>query len=131
MTINQARYDKIKHLLPTQHGNVSIDNITFINALLYICENGCKWRRLPKEYGNWHVIYKRYRYWLEKGYIDRLFQELCVQSVSQAEILAFLLDSMIVPVHPNACGALKKRTAINRAFQRWVYNQNSYDSDWC
>ena len=108
MTINQEKYDKIKHLLPVQHGNVSIDNITFINALLYICENGCKWRRLPKEYGNWHVIYKRYRYWLEKGYIDRLFKELCVQSVSQAETLAFLLDSMTVPVHPDACGALKK-----------------------
>ena len=59
-------------------------------------------RRLPKEYGNWHVIYKRYRYWLEKGYIDRLFKELCAQSISQAEILAFLLDSMTVPVHPNA-----------------------------
>ncbi|MDR1703844.1 MAG: transposase [Clostridiales bacterium] len=27
--------------------------MTFINALLYICENGCKWRKLPKEYGNW------------------------------------------------------------------------------
>ena len=94
--------------IATQHGNVSIDNITFINALLYICENGCKWRRLPKEYGNWHVIYKHYRCWLEKGYIDRLFQELCVQSISQAEILAFLLDSMTVPVRPNACGALKE-----------------------
>jgi len=108
MTINQTQYDKIKHLLPTQHGNVSIDNITFINALLYICENGCKWRRLPKEYGNWHVIYKRYRYWLKKGVIERLFKELCAQNAAQVETLVFLLDSMTVPVHPNACGALKK-----------------------
>ena len=76
---------------------------------MYICENGCKWRRLPKEYGKRHVIYKRFRYWLEKGYIERLFVELCVQSISQAEILAFLSDSMTVPVHPDACGALKKR----------------------
>jgi hypothetical protein len=28
--------------------------------------------------------------------------------MSKAEILAFLLDSMTVPVHPDACGALKK-----------------------
>jgi len=108
MQITEEQYAKIKHLLPTQHGNVRIDNIRFINALLYICENGCKWRRLPKEYGNWHVIYKRYRYWLDNGYINNLFRELCVQNISQVEILAYLLDSMTVPVHPDACGALKK-----------------------
>ena len=42
MKINQTQYDKIKHMLPTQRGNVTIDNLTFINALLYILENGCK-----------------------------------------------------------------------------------------
>jgi len=108
MRITEEQYAKLKPMLPTQHGNVSIDNIRFINALLYICENGCKWRRLPKEYGNWHVIYKRFRYWLEHGYIERLFRELCIQNISQEETLAFLLDSMTVPVHPDACGALKK-----------------------
>ena len=108
MQITQKQYDKIKHILPTQHGNVSIDNITFINALLYICENGCKWRRLPREYGNWYVIYKRYRYWLEKSYIDKLFEELCLEKMSDSQTLVYLLDSMSVPVHPDACGELKK-----------------------
>ena len=37
MEINKEQYDKIKHVLPVQHGNVSIDNVKFINALLYIC----------------------------------------------------------------------------------------------
>jgi transposase len=108
MEITKEQYDKIKHLLPVQHGNVTIENITFINALLYICENGCKWRRLPKEFGKWHSIYKRYRYWLEKGYIDKLFQALCVEKLANQKRLVFLLDSMTVSVHPDACGALKK-----------------------
>ncbi len=60
MKINQEQYEKIKHILPKQRGNVSIDNLTLINALLYICENGCKWRGLPSEFGYWHVIYKRF-----------------------------------------------------------------------
>ncbi|WP_425597238.1 transposase, partial [Synergistes jonesii] len=30
-----------------------------INAILYVTENGCKWRALPKSYGNWHTIYVR------------------------------------------------------------------------
>ena len=108
MEIKTEQYEKMKHLLPVQRGNVTIENITFINALLYICENGCKWRRLPKEYGNWHVIYKRFNRWVKAGIITKLFQELHVQEVANLAILIRLIDSMTVPVHPDACGALKK-----------------------
>jgi len=52
MEINERTYGKIRHILPVQRGRVTVQNITLINALLYICKNGCKWRRLPKEYGN-------------------------------------------------------------------------------
>jgi len=108
MEINREQYEKIKDILPVQRGNVSVENIVFINALLYICENGCKWRRLPKEYGNWHVIYKRFNRWVKAGIIERLFRELHVQGVTELTLLKRLMDSMIVPVHPDACGALKK-----------------------
>jgi len=108
MKINIEQYDKIKHILPKQRGNVSIQNINFINALLYICENGCKWRRLPKEYGKWHPIYKRFRRWVEAGIIDKLFLELHVQTVLNVNTEALFMDSKIIPVHPDACGALKK-----------------------
>jgi transposase len=108
MEITQEQYGRMRPLLPIQRGNVRIENITFINALLYICENGCKWRRLPKEYGNWHVIYKRYNRWVKAGIIEKLFLELHVQGVTELRVLKRLMDSMTVPVHPDACGALKK-----------------------
>ena len=113
MEINNEQYEKLKHLLPVQRGNVTVENIKFINALLYICENGCKWRRLPKEYGKWHVIYKRFNRWVRAGIINNLFQELHVQGIAESVVLMRLLDSMTVPVHPDACGALKK-TASKR-----------------
>ena len=111
MKINNDQYEKIKHVLPKQRGNVSIDNIDFINALLYISENGCKWRRLPKEYGKWHPIYKRFNRWVTAGVIKKMFVELHVQNILDIDpeaLLKRLLDSMTVSVHPDACGALKK-----------------------
>jgi len=108
MEINSEQYEKLRHILPVQRGNVTVENMTFINALLYMCENGCKWRRLPKEYGNWHVIYKRFNRWVKAGVIDRLFRELHVQGIAGMDLLIRLMDSMTVPVHPDACGALKK-----------------------
>lgn len=108
MKINSEQYDKIKHILPIQRGNVNVDNMTFINALLYICENGCKWRRLPKEHGSWNAVYKRFHRWVADGIIDKLFQELHVQDILEVNPEALFLDSKIIPVHPDACGALKK-----------------------
>ena len=111
MKINADQYDKIKHILPVQRGNVSVENVKFINALLYICENGCKWRRLPKEYGNWNAIYKRFNRWVKAGIIAKMFMEFHVQNILDIDpeaLVKKLMDSMIVPVHPDACGALKK-----------------------
>jgi len=118
MEINAEQYGKIKHILPVQRGNVSIENMLFINAILYILENGCKWRRLPKEYGNWHVIYKRFYRWVKAGIIARLFYELHVQGITDAEVQIRLMDSMIMPVHPDACGALKKTANSQSVVQK-------------
>ena len=87
MEIKREQYEKMERILPVQRGNVSVENIVFINALLYICENGCKWRALPKEYGNWHVIYKRFNRWGKDGIIERLFRELHVQGVMELTLL--------------------------------------------
>ena len=57
--ITQTQYDQIKDVLPVQRGNVEIKNIIFLNAILYITENRCKWRKLPKEFGPWYTIYMR------------------------------------------------------------------------
>ena len=108
MKITESQYEKIKHALPVQRGNITVENLVFINALLYICENGCKWRRLPKEYGSWNAVYKRFRRWVENGVIELLFVELMNQKLASVETVKRLLDSMVAPVHPDACGALKK-----------------------
>lgn len=55
MQITQEQYEKIAKYLPTQRGNVSMTNLQLINAILYVTENGCKWRALPESYGNWHT----------------------------------------------------------------------------
>lgn len=57
MQITQEQYEKIAKYLPRQRGNVSMSNLQLINAILYVTENGCKWRALPETYGNWHTAY--------------------------------------------------------------------------
>jgi transposase len=91
-----------------QRGNVRLANLTVLNALLYVAEHGCKWRGLPRHYGNWHSIYVRMNRWAKNGVLDRVFEKLQLEQIVRIKIEAFSLDSTIVKVHPDGTGALKK-----------------------
>ena len=108
MEITEAQYRLIEAHLPRQRGNVSISNLNVLNAILYVAENGCKWRGLPKRFGNWHTIYTRMNRWAKAGVLDRVFSALQEQQIIQIKIEAMSLDSTIVKVHPDGTGALKK-----------------------
>ncbi|TAA73793.1 MAG: putative transposase of IS4/5 family (DUF4096) [Candidatus Electronema aureum] len=41
MEITQEQYEKIADSLPRQRGNVTIDNLTMLNAMLHVLEHGC------------------------------------------------------------------------------------------
>jgi len=45
---------------------------------------------------------------VKAGVIDKLFQELHVAEILNLPEQIRYMDSMSVPVHPDACGALKK-----------------------
>jgi transposase len=108
MEITQEQFSRIEEFLPVQRGNVSLSNLQVVNAILFVAENGSKWRSLPKRFGNWHTIYTRMNRWAKAGVLDRLFEELQHQQLVRIRIEAVSLDSTIVKVHPDGTGALKK-----------------------
>ena len=108
MEITKEQYEIIKPYLPRQRGNVSIENLQLVNAILYVTENGCKWRALPKSYGNWHTIYMRMNRWSKNGTLERLFKALQIEGIIKIKMEALCIDSTTVKVHPDGTGALKK-----------------------
>src|SRR5258708_31811390 len=93
MEITPKQFARIEHCLPLQRGNVSLSNLQVINAMLYVAEHGCKWRGLPKRFGNWHTIYTRMRRWEKAGVLDKMFAELQREQVVRIKIEAGLLVS--------------------------------------
>ncbi len=108
MELNEQQYEQIKEALPVQRGNVRLSNRDVLNAILYVTEHGCKWRGLPKRFGNWHTIYTRMSRWSKAGVLDRVFEQLQRQQVVRIRIEAVSLDSTSIKVHPDGMGALKK-----------------------
>ena len=125
MEITEEQFARIKDSLPVQRGNVSLTNLQVLNAILYVAEQGCKWRGLPKRFGRWHTIYTRMNRWAKNGVLDRVFEKLQLEQIVRIKIEAFSLDSTSVKVHPDGtvpsnfstCDGTASQSAI--ATGRW------------
>ena len=47
-----------------------------LNAVLYLVDNGCKWRALPHEFPAWQTVYSFFRRAKETGLWDKILQRL-------------------------------------------------------
>src|SRR5476651_2690479 len=131
MEITEEPYGRIKDSLPTQRGNVSLTNLQVLNAILYVAEQGCKWRGLPGRFGRWHTIYMRMNRWAKNGVLNRVFEQLQLEQIVRIRIEAFSLDSTSVKVHPDGTGALKKRPTSHWKIPRRMEYQDSYGCRGC
>lgn len=112
MEITPEQFSTIEHCFPRQRGNVSLSNLDVLNAILYVTEHGCKWRGLPKRFGNWHTIYTRMSRWSKAGVLDRVFAQLQQSHMVRIKNEAVSLDSTSIKMHPDGTGA-RKKTALN------------------
>ena len=126
MEITLAHFKHIENVLPIQRGNVKLSHLQVLNAILYVAEHGCKWRGLPRRFGNWHSIYTRANRWAKNGVLDRVFSALQEQQVITVDVEHVSLDSTAVKVHPDGTGALKKRCAIYRQISGGLDNQDPH-----
>ena len=118
MEIAEEQFRRIESALPRQRGNVRVTNLQFLNALLFVAEQGCKWRGLPKRFGPWHTVYTRMNRWSKSGVLDQVFELLQREQIVRIKIEPVKMDSTIVKVHPDGTGALKKtdsRPSASRA----------------
>ena len=44
----------------------------FLSALIWITKEGATWRSLPKVYGYWNAIYRRFGRWCDAGVFEKL-----------------------------------------------------------
>jgi transposase len=112
--LGKDQWERIKSLLPGSKGQVgrpAADNRLFVEAVLYRYRVGLPWRELPKGYGDWKNVHRRFSRWSRSGVWERVFQHLS----AEADNKYAMIDSTIVRAHQHSAGARKKGGAKSAA----------------
>jgi transposase len=88
---------------PPRRGRKAADDRRFLDALYFFTVENVRWRALPKEYGHWNAVWKRFSRMSKTGVFEAFFDTLASMSPSAHPIQMF--DSTIVRAHVSAAGA--------------------------
>ena len=92
-----------------RRGRKGQDDRRFLEALHFFTVENVRWRALPKEYGNWNSVWKRFERLSKAGVFEAFFDTLA--SLSSSAHLIQMFDSTIVRAHVSAAGAKGGRKA--------------------
>ncbi len=72
-----------------------------LEGILYRMRVGCPWREVPKSFGHWSEIYRRFNLWSKKGIMLELFNALKKLSDIEWEFI----EGSIIKAHQHSMGA--------------------------
>jgi len=76
-----------------------------VEAIIWRCRNGAKWRAIPAELGPWWMAAQTFIRWARLGVWERLLEAAQARGV---ELGMAFLDGTSIRAHPKAAGAPKK-----------------------
>jgi transposase len=97
----------------SRRGEKGRDDRKFLEALHYFSVHNITWRALPKEFGNWNSVWKRFWRLSQRGVFEAFFQALA--EISETAHLVQMFDSTVVRAHVSAAGAKGGRMARRSA----------------
>jgi transposase len=108
--INEVAWSKILIFLKSIKG-IYIGNEKkskrFIEAVYWMVRTGAQWRELPRRYGHWNTVFRRFNEWSKKDIWGALHM-FCIEN---PDLESVMIDATIVRAHACASGYKKGQQA--------------------
>ena len=75
-TLTDKQWALIEPVLPGRTGDPGRsgnNNRMSLEGMIWVTRTGAPWRDLPKEFGNWNTVHRRFRRWVLSGVFQRIF----------------------------------------------------------
>ena len=105
--LSNRQWKRIRPLLPGKPGDPGRsgdDNRLTLEGILWIARTGAPWRDLPVEFGRWNTVYQRFRRWVKRDVLGRVFEALN----KNLQLRIVQIDGTFVKVHQHGTGSLKE-----------------------
>jgi transposase len=111
--LTDQQWELLAPFFPTQRkrGGQWSDHRTAVNGALWRLRTGAPWRDLPKGYGPWQTVHRRFTSWRKTGLLDRMLEGLQIRLDERGGIDwdLWCVDGSSVRGSRAAAGASKKK----------------------
>jgi transposase len=107
----------------SRRGDKGRDDRKFLEALQYFAVHNITWRALPREFGHWNSVWKRFWRLSRSGTFEAFFDALA--AMSETAHLVQMFDSTVVRAYVSAAGAKGGKTIRRSAARAAVSRRKS------
>ncbi|MBD0378365.1 MAG: IS5 family transposase [Flavisolibacter sp.] len=98
--LTDSQWDEVKKVLEPKERKRKNKLQVVVSGIIYLLENGCKWERLPPQYGNYKSIWYYYHKWMVFGVLEKLLytlnQKVRLRQGREKEPSLVIIDSQSV-----------------------------------
>ena len=76
--LSDSQWDKVKAIIEPKERSRKVSLRVIMSGIVYLLDNGCKWRGLPPQYGHYKLVWYYYHNWMRFGVLERLLYILSI-----------------------------------------------------
>lgn len=105
LMLNDELWSKLEKILVQQAIYRKPDLRMTVEGILYRMRVGCPWRDLPRAFGHWNSVYKRFNAWSAAGKLLRVFNAL----IEEPDFEWLFIDGTYIKAHQHSAGAASRQ----------------------